>query len=297
MRNGGVAEGDFDVCLRTPTSAAAEPLTSRSELRKGCYIGLQLFRPTLDLGVPMGNDGYGFQLRLLQSWQLRRDADVVHVATRQQRLITALAIHGPRPRSYLVGLLWPECRESRALESLRVSVHLVSRQVPGLLINGGAVLSLSERVDVDLHRVRSCVRELSQTGLIGNVASSLNLLRDAQLLPGWYEDWVLFEQGRLRQDRLHAFHIIARESLARCDYEVALEASEAALELEPLYESAVGLLIQAQRQQGNNAAALRAFEKYRANLYKDMGLVPSEAICRLITDVSSQTGLKQVGDI
>ena len=234
----------------------------------------------------MGNDGYGFRLSLLQSWQLRRDADVVHVATRQQRLITALAIHGPRPRSYLVGLLWPECRESRAFESLRVSVHLVSRQVPGLLVNGGAELSLSDLVDVDLHRVRSCVRELSQTGLNGNVASSLNLLRDAELLPGWYDDWVLFEQSRLRQDRLHAFHNIGRESLARCDFEVALEASEAALELEPLCESAVGLLIQVQRQQGNNAAALRAFEKYRANLKEDMGLAPSGAIQRLVSEIS-----------
>ncbi|CAH0272212.1 hypothetical protein SRABI26_03696 [Arthrobacter sp. Bi26] len=209
----------------------------------------------------------------------------MHVAARQQRLITALAIHGPRPRSYLVGLLWPESSESRAMESLRVSMHLVSRQVPGLLVNGGAELSLSDLVDVDLHRVRSCVRELSQAGLNGNAASSLNLLRDAELLPGWYEDWVLFEQSRLRQDRLHAFHIIARESLARCDFEVALEASEAALELEPLYESAVGLLIQAHRQQGNTAAALRAFEAYRAKLNEDMGLAPSEGIRRLVADV------------
>lgn len=227
-----------------------------------------------------------FQLSLFQSWKLRSDSCIMHVAARQQRLITALAIHGPRPRSYLVGLLWPESSESRAMESLRVSMHLVSRQVPGLLVNGGAELSLSELVDVDLYRARSCMRDLGQTGLPGaNVASSLNLLRDAELLPGWYDDWVLFEQSRLRQDRLHAFHIIARESLARCDFEVALEASEAALELEPLYESAVGLLIQAQRLQGNNAAAVRAFETYRAKLSEDMGLAPSEGIRRLVADV------------
>ncbi|MFF2029287.1 bacterial transcriptional activator domain-containing protein [Arthrobacter sp. NPDC058192] len=172
------------------------------------------------------------------------------------------------------------------MESLRVSMHLVSRQVPGLLVNGGTELSLSDSVDVDLHRVRSCIRELGQSGVDGNAASSLNLLREAELLPGWYDDWVLFEQSRLRQDRLHAFHNIGRESLARGDFEVALEASEAALELEPLYESAVGLLIQAQRRQGNNAAALRAFEKYRTKLNEDMGLVPSEAIRRLVADVS-----------
>jgi len=235
----------------------------------------------------MGNDGYGcFELSLLQSWQLRRNTDVVRVAARQQRLITALAINGPRPRSYLVGLLWPENPETRALESLRVSLHLISRQIPGLLINGGAVLSLSEQVDIDLHRVRAQIRQLSRVGLNGNVASCLHQLRDAELLPGWYDDWVLFEQSRLRQDRLHAFQIIARESLARCDYEAALEASEAALEIEPLYESAVGLLIQAERRQGNNASALRAFEKYQAQLKNDMGIAPSEALRRLIVDVA-----------
>jgi SARP family transcriptional regulator, regulator of embCAB operon len=73
--------------------------------------------------------------------------------------------------------------------------------------------------------------------------------------------------------------------LARCDFDAALEASEAALELEPLYESAVGFLIHAERQQGNNAAALRAFEKYRARLKEDMDLGPSEAIRRLVADI------------
>jgi DNA-binding SARP family transcriptional activator len=66
-----------------------------------------------------------------------------------------------------------------------------------------------------------------------------------------------------------------------------VEASEGTLELEPLYESAVGLLIQAENQQGNNAAALRAFERYQAKLKEDMGLVPSEAIRRLVAGIPS----------
>lgn len=233
----------------------------------------------------MGRDGRGrFQLHLLRTWQLDVDDDAVHVAARQQRLISALAICGPRPRSYLVGLLWPDCAEARALESLRVAVHLVSRQVPGLLLNRGPVLALSDLVEVDLHRVRAQLREVVGTGLSGNPALCLDLLRDAELLPGWYEDWVLSEQARLRKDRLHAFQIIARESLARGDYEAAAEAAEAALELEPLYESAVGLLIQAEKQQGNNVSALRAFETYQDRLREDVGLAPSETVRRLFAD-------------
>jgi hypothetical protein len=65
-----------------------------------------------------------------------------------------------------------------------VSVHLSSRQAPGLLMNGGAVLSLSEQVTVDVHHIREEIRNLSGLGLNGNVSTCLHQLRDAELLPG-----------------------------------------------------------------------------------------------------------------
>jgi DNA-binding SARP family transcriptional activator len=249
----------------------------------------------LDLGVPMGNDDYRhFELTLLQSWQLRQGSSqsfqFVHVAARQQRLITALAISGPRPRSYLAGLLWPENSETRALESLRVSVHIVSRQIPGLLVKDGALLSLSPHVDIDLQRVRAEIAELREVGFNGNAASCVRQLRDAELLPGCYDDWVLFEQARLRWDRLHALLHIARESLRRRDYQVVVEASRAAQELEPLHESAVRYLVQAERQRGIYASALRALEMFQTQLKQDIGLEPSKDLRRLIADlVTSQT--------
>ncbi|WP_423184506.1 AfsR/SARP family transcriptional regulator [Arthrobacter sp. NyZ413] len=230
----------------------------------------------------MGGDSRLFQLTLLQTWQLRRDSVVVHLAARQQRLITALAIYGARRRSYLAGLLWPEHSEPNALESLRVSVHLVSKQAPGLLAVDGPVLALSESVEVDLHGVRNRIRQLREVGPDGNVASCLHLLRHADLLPDWYDDWVVYEQGRLHQDRLHAFHTIAKALMARRAYEDAVEALEAALDLEPLYESAVGMLIQTQIQQGNTAAAFHAFEKYRLKLKAEMDLDPSDAVRSLL---------------
>jgi DNA-binding SARP family transcriptional activator len=233
----------------------------------------------------MGNDGCReLKLDLLGSWRLRRDAADLHVATRQQRLIAALAIRGPNLRSYLVGLLWPEYPDARALESLRVSVHLISRQVPGLIVNAGAMLALNDRVDVDLHRIRARIRTLNHAGLDGELGTSLHELRDAEVLPGWYEDWVMFEQSRLRQDRLRAFTAISRQSLAQGNYEVAGEAAEAALEIEPLYENAVRLLIAAEILQNNPAAAFRSYERYRVQLHADMGLVPSESLKNLITD-------------
>lgn len=233
----------------------------------------------------MGYDDYGeLKLELLRAWQLYRHGVVVHVATRQQRLIAALAVKGPCLRSYLVGLLWPEYPDPRALESLRVSVHLISRQVPGLLVNHGALLALNDRVEVDLYRVRTQTQRLSTVASEEDWAPVLYELRDADLLPGWYEDWVVFEQSRLQQDRLRAFTILAGQSLDQGYCDRAEAAAEAALELEPLYEAAVRILVAAELQHGNPAAALRDYERYRERLEEDMGLKPSEALRRLITD-------------
>lgn len=231
----------------------------------------------------MGVDGYGeLKLELLGSWRLCRDGVVLHVATRQQRLIAALAIKGPLLRTYLVGLLWPEYPDAKALESLRVSVHLISRQVPGLIVNEGRMLYLSDDVAVDLRRVRLQARAVGGAGLQADPASVLEGLRDAQLLPGWYEDWMMVEQSRLQQDLLRAYIAIASHSLAAGDTGTAEAAAEAAVEIEPLYETAVRLLIQAELQHGNPAAALRAYERYRKQLGEDMGLLPSESVSGLL---------------
>lgn len=231
----------------------------------------------------MGSDGSGeLALDLLRPWRLRRDAAVVHLAVRQQRLIAALAVHGPSLRHYLIGLLWPDYPEPKGLESLRVSVHLASRQVPGLIVNDGKLLSLNELVAVDLHRARAQTRALHDGGAERDTVNCLIELRDAELLPGWYEDWVLSEQSRLRQDRLRAFTASARRSLERGQPELAELAASAAVDLEPLDETAVRYLLAAQLQEGNCAAALRVYRRYREQLEQDLHLQPSERLRSLM---------------
>jgi DNA-binding SARP family transcriptional activator len=75
-----------------------------------------------------------------------------------------------------------------------------------------------------------------------------------------------------------------------------LEAAEAALVLEPVYESAVGMHIQAEQRRGNNAAALRAFGKHESKLKMDLGLVPPEATQRLVADSPFRRSTKLMGD-
>ncbi|MGO4856375.1 hypothetical protein AB4074_03585, partial [Arthrobacter sp. 2MCAF14] len=63
-----------------------------------------------------------WSLSLLNGWTLSRDGVRQKVAHRQQRLITALALLGERPRTFLSGLLWPDSSEAQAAVGLRVSI-------------------------------------------------------------------------------------------------------------------------------------------------------------------------------
>ncbi|WP_307088228.1 BTAD domain-containing putative transcriptional regulator [Arthrobacter sp. B2I5] len=226
---------------------------------------------------------------MLRFWQLRRDGEIVHVAVRQQRLITVLAVRGPSLRNYVAGLLWPDCPEPRAMESLRVSVHLVTRQIPGILAKEGSTLALDPVVQVDLYRVRALLQE-SSAG-VGPAQRALLDLRDAELLPGWYEDWVLFEQSRLQQHRLRALTTLSRSLLQAGDCEAAAETAAAALEIEPLYEGAVRALVTADLGMENSVSALHAYNSYAAALRRDMGVLPSEALMKLIGAVPAYSPL------
>ncbi|WAJ34379.1 BTAD domain-containing putative transcriptional regulator [Arthrobacter sp. FX8] len=231
----------------------------------------------------MGNDGCGaFELDLIGSWQLRQEGEAVRVAARQQRLIAALAVRGASFRNYLAGMLWPERPEPNALESLRMAIHLTTRQLPGLLVKNGALLSLDRSLDVDLHRLRAALKKAQASS--DGASDLLQDFRDVDLLPGWYEDWVVFEQSRLQHDRLRALTSLSQRLAACGDYDAASEAAMAALEIEPLYESAVRLLFTAEMAQGNVASAFLGYEKYEAQLQMDMGVSPSEGLQRLVQE-------------
>lgn len=238
------------------------------------------YQPLLGANVAQDIDG-GYSLNLLQCWQLRRGGTEIRLAWRQQRLIAALAILGARPRRYLSGLLWPERPEARAKESLRTSVYLASSQAPGLIASDGQLLSLSDRVTVDLHQVAKTIGYSEEQGSELTTEDRLACLQCGDLLPGWYDEWVFVEQQRLRNSRLRAFLILAGKWLDDEEAHRAAQAAESALELEPLHERAVALLMQAELKAGNRARALRTFEMFRNNLQLELGVEPSDHLARL----------------
>ena len=79
------------------------------------------------------------------------------------------------------------------------------------------------------------------------------LCRAGELLPHWYDDWVVIERERFRQLRLHALDALCESLAAAGRYAAAVEAGRASVAAEPLRESAHRLLIQAHLAEGNRA--------------------------------------------
>ncbi|WP_336711297.1 AfsR/SARP family transcriptional regulator [Arthrobacter sp. USHLN218] len=208
-----------------------------------------------------------WQLQLIDGWRLRSGGMDVKVGLRQQRLIAALALLGSQPRSFLSGLLWPDSTEKQASGSLRAAVWTISQQLPGLLVTDNNRLELAESVHVDLS---DFLRETPGPAarVLGN---RLDVLARAELLPGWYDDWVLEEQEQFQRRRLTLLETIAENMLALGESAGALEAAWAALRIDPLHGTAMRLLLRAQLQEGNHAGVLSAYRDFSSRMRTEFG--------------------------
>ncbi|MCU1408666.1 MAG: hypothetical protein JWM23_746 [Microbacteriaceae bacterium] len=221
-----------------------------------------------------------WQLELLGAWQLRRGAEVLEVPHRQQRLITVVAIKGQRSRSYLASSLWPDSSEGRAASSLRNTLWHMAHELPGLLEYHAGPIALADDVRVDVHDLDHQFAAVHFSP--DNAAETVEWLRRAELLPGWYDDWVVEEQERLLELRLDSLESLARSLLAHDQLEMAARAALAARMLQPLRESAYQLLIQAYLESGNQAAALDAYQSLSVRLRSEWLVEPSIQTTNLV---------------
>lgn len=231
----------------------------------------------------MDDDDNVTELRLLGGWELSVRGAGVLVGQRQQRLLAALAVHGRKSRQFLSGLLWPDCTEAHAMGSLRASVFSVSRRLPGTIDACGHDLSLRQSVHVDLHRLLDFLAH--PTSEPAQVPDDRWLVDRSHLdlLPGWYDDWVVTEQERLRSLYVNAVEQLARNALDRGDVYRGLTLAQIVRDLDPLRESPVRILVECHLAIGNEAAALHAFRCFRTTLADELGTLPSARITGLVS--------------
>jgi DNA-binding SARP family transcriptional activator len=224
------------------------------------------------------------RLELLGGFQLTVARAPVSLPLPAQRLMAVLALHGkPLQRSYVAGLLWPDVSEDRARGNLRSTLWRLGGAHD--LVDGRDHVSIHRRVEVDIARTSAIARQVigEQADLGPEILEAL--VTGAELLPDWYDDWLVFEREQFNQLRLLALDCLGRQLLRRHRVPEASLAALTAVRIEPLRESAQHLLIDCLIRQGNRAAAVRQYQSYADMLRRDMGLVPSPAISDLVASL------------
>jgi DNA-binding SARP family transcriptional activator len=236
------------------------------------------------------------RLEFLGGFTLTVDGGTVEVPRTLQRLIAFLGLRQQATRAQAVGALWPEVSEDRALGSLRTALWRLQQLGAPVIATSGEKLSLAGEVVVDVAELVRAARLPYYTEDDRRTTEDLLLDGPAELLPGWFEDWVLVERERLRQLCLHALEDLAEHRLRARRYGDALEAALAAMRAEPLRESPYRLLIEIHIAEGNYSEAVQTYRAYRALLDRELGVAPSPAIRSLIRDLygpRSSAGLRR----
>ncbi|MFC0003553.1 AfsR/SARP family transcriptional regulator [Micromonospora siamensis] len=220
-----------------------------------------------------------YTLRLLGGFALDRDGRSLPTPHSVRRLLALLAVHPQRARAEAAGLLWPDSGEERARANLRTTLWRAHRLAPVPLVTGEERLALSDAVSTDVATLAATADRLAHDAA-GPVRAGDIL--GGELLPGWYDDWVLAERERLRHLRLSALEALAARLTTEGRVGEAIQVALTAVHLEPLRESATRALIVAHLAEHNYSEAVRRLAVFRATLDRELGVRPTAELEGLV---------------
>jgi DNA-binding SARP family transcriptional activator len=230
----------------------------------------------------------GARLNLLGGFTLWLDSQRLDLPLHSQRLLAFLALHERSlQRTYIAGNLWGDYAEDRALANLRTALARLPRGVDRMVHRIGRQLALVDRVSVDFHETSALVRRIIDRDDTALRLHGIHRRLTIDILPDWYEDWVLAEQERYRELRLRALEALCDAFTSAQDFPAAAEAGLAAVAGEPLRESAQRALIRAYLAEGNQAAAVRQYRRFHSLLDREMGLAPSASLAELVPIITT----------
>jgi DNA-binding SARP family transcriptional activator len=225
------------------------------------------------------------QLRLLNAFELVADGRTITLPMTVRRLIALLAIKRSSVlRHHLAGVLWVKSSEERAHASLRSALWQLQRSSLDVVQVSRNQLRLHDEVRVDVREAETLAKlvldRLDPAGLHVDPATL-----GGDVLPDWYDDWVLIEREHFRQLRLRALETLCLRLTDVGRLDDALAAGLQAFAGEPLRESVHRALVGVHVADGNAAEAIRQFRLCRRLLRENLGIEPSMRIKEQMREV------------
>ncbi|MGI5486838.1 AfsR/SARP family transcriptional regulator [Microtetraspora malaysiensis] len=232
------------------------------------------------------NDWGALRITLLGGFRLLAGGDQVAVSGGAERLLSFIALCGQSvPRGLMAGRLWPDASERRAHASLRSALARLDGVGRRILDIGATDVRLSPAARVDVDEARALARRIldrtaptAERDLSADAVETLS----ADLLPGWYDDWVILEAEEWHRLRVHALEALVDDFISAGRFADAVSAACLAVRAEPLRESAHAALIRAHLAEGNQAEALRDYERCAGLLQAELRIPPSPRLRELV---------------
>ncbi|MCU0502883.1 MAG: 6-hydroxy-D-nicotine oxidase, partial [Anaerolineae bacterium] len=227
-------------------------------------------RSSEHLGTGPTNTGR-IELRLLGQFQLLLDGKPVDgfSQARLQLLLAYVTLHRTLTlsRQHLAFIFWPDSSEKQAFANLRKLLYLLRQALPAIdrclaltvetvawqsdaaftldVADFEAALQRGETSDSPAAKIAACEEALA--------------LYRGDLLPGFYDDWILVERERLRTLYAGALTKLAELYEAQRAYPAALACAQRLLSQDALQEASHRLLMRLHLLNDDRAAALRVY--------------------------------------
>jgi DNA-binding SARP family transcriptional activator len=227
-------------------------------------------------------------VRLLGGFDLLLNGRPLQLPQGARRVVAFLALHSlPVQRLYVASRLWPDSTEDHAYGSLRTALWRL--RVHGFVVAtaNSKQLALAPSVEVDVHDAAARARRAIRDAQAPDPNDLAQLCDAGEMLPDWYEDWVLLERERFHQLRLHALESLCERCARDGQFGLAAEAGLAAVAGDPLRESAHRAVIESYIAEDNVADALRQYRLYRELAREQLGIDPSLQMRELIQGLPS----------
>lgn len=225
---------------------------------------------------------------LLGRFAVIEDGVETRIPSAGARIVAVAALHpSPLTRTRIASLLWPHLRERQAAATLRTARSRLRAACPSLVEDDPPALRLAPDVTVDAWELEALAVRAAEHG-DADIELPLESLT-AELLPGWDEEWVLYERDRLRELCLHALESNAGRLARKRRFARAISTAYVAIELDPLRESAARTLAEIHLAEGNRAQAALCYLAYRQRLMSALRMEPSEEMQALIAPLITET--------
>jgi predicted ATPase/DNA-binding SARP family transcriptional activator len=211
-------------------------------------------------------------------------------------LLAFLAYHRHRahPRDVLIELLWPESDPDAGRNRLSVALSSLRRQLEPPGVPAGAVV-IADHATVRLNpatattdiaefetALQAADQATSAVERAERLGDAIGLYR-GELLPGYYEEWLLPERERLADAFFQAVADLVAMQEQTGDLAAAIRWARRAVAVDPLREDSHASLIRLLGASGQTEAAQRQYRELERLLEAHLGETPS-AETRVLLD-------------